>query len=73
MEESGLKPSISFVNDRPGNDVRYALNSGKAGKDLNWNPEGFSAQSLKSTLTWYLENEKWWKKHLSETERISYK
>ena len=73
MEESGLKPSISFVNDRPGHDVRYALNSGKARKDLNWNPEGFSAQSLKSTLTWYLENEKWWKKHLSDAERISYK
>jgi dTDP-glucose 4,6-dehydratase len=73
LEESGLKPSISFVNDRPGHDVRYALNSEKARKHLNWNPEGFSTQSLRSTLNWYLENENWWKKHLSNSERISYK
>ena len=73
MEENGLRPSISFVNDRPGHDVRYALNSEKSRKLLNWNPEGFSAQSLMSKLTWYLENVNWWKKHLSNSERISYK
>lgn len=51
---------IEFVEDRPGHDLRYSLNSSNI-RDLGWKPEhGFKA-GLKETVEWYLENEWWWK------------
>ena len=56
--EISKKKSISkikFVNDRPGHDLRYALNSSKI-KKLGWGPKTKLSDGLKHTIKWYLEN-----------------
>ncbi len=59
------KNLIQFVDDRPGHDQRYAINSNKIKHELNWKPlENFSS-GLKKTVEWYLDNEIWWKRVLS--------
>jgi dTDP-glucose 4,6-dehydratase len=51
---------ITFVEDRPGHDVRYSLDSTKARSMLGWQPTFSFNQSLASTVRWYVENEHWW-------------
>jgi dTDP-glucose 4,6-dehydratase len=51
---------INFVEDRPGHDVRYSLDSGKIKSSLGWQPKFAFDESLKSTVQWYIENEHWW-------------
>jgi dTDP-glucose 4,6-dehydratase len=52
---------IEFVEDRPGHDLRYSLDSSKIRRELNWKPRHAFEESLKKTVEWYLENEWWWK------------
>jgi len=52
---------ITFVKDRPGHDLRYAMNHQKITQDLNWKPRTSFEEGLKITVDWYLENEKWLK------------
>ncbi len=47
---------ITFVKDRPGHDIRYALNSNKLIKELNWKPKTDLSSGLNSTFNWYLNN-----------------
>jgi len=51
---------ISFVADRPGHDLRYAVDAGKIKQELGWAPRESFASGLRQTVTWYLENEAWW-------------
>jgi dTDP-glucose 4,6-dehydratase len=51
---------IDFVTDRPGHDLRYAINSGKAARDLGWRPQESFESGLRKTVRWYLENKDWW-------------
>ena len=51
---------ITFVEDRPGHDVRYSLDSTKARSALGWQPKFSFTQSLELTVRWYVENEQWW-------------
>ena len=51
---------ITFVEDRPGHDTRYSLDSTKTQKTLGWKPECEFEKSIESTVKWYLENEHWW-------------
>jgi len=51
---------ITFVEDRPGHDVRYSLDSTKARLMLGWQPKFSFNESLESTVQWYVENEQWW-------------
>jgi dTDP-glucose 4,6-dehydratase len=51
---------ITFVEDRPGHDVRYSLDSTKTRCMLGWQPKFSFKQSLESTVRWYVENEQWW-------------
>ena len=65
-----LKPSkngsyrdlISFVNDRPGHDKRYAVDSTKLKNTLKWKPRESFQSGIKKTIKWYLNNEDWWRK-----------
>jgi len=64
---------ITFVKDRPGHDVRYAIDASKIEKDLGWVPEESFDTGIKKTVEWYLSNENWWKRVLSgayQLERI---
>ncbi len=51
---------ITFVEDRPGHDVRYSLDSMKTRSTLRWQPKFSFKHSLESTVRWYAENEQWW-------------
>ena len=51
---------ITFVEDRPGHDVRYSLDSSKIRVELGWAPKFSFKKSLESTVKWYLNNEYWW-------------
>jgi dTDP-glucose 4,6-dehydratase len=57
MEKS--TENIEFVEDRPGHDLRYSLNSSKINQELNWSPTINFDKSLKQTVDWYIENMKW--------------
>ncbi|MBI4031697.1 MAG: dTDP-glucose 4,6-dehydratase [Proteobacteria bacterium] len=49
---------ISFVEDRPGHDFRYAIDAGKMKRDLGWRPKADFASGLRTTVTWYLSRQK---------------
>lgn len=51
---------ITFVEDRPGHDTRYSLDSTKIKTTLGWQPNRAFSEALESTIQWYVENEKWW-------------
>lgn len=55
-ESAGL---ITYVKDRPGHDLRYAIDSTKLQMELGWKPEVDFATGLEKTVEWYLENKKW--------------
>jgi dTDP-glucose 4,6-dehydratase len=52
---------IEFVEDRPGHDVRYSLDSSKMYRELGWRPKHTFEDALKRTVEWYVENGWWWK------------
>lgn len=52
---------IEFVEDRPGHDVRYSLDSTKIREELGWKPKHSFEEGIRKTVNWYLENEWWWK------------
>ncbi len=57
------------VNDRPGHDMRYAIDSSKLRNDLGWTPKFTDFETgLKDTIDWYTQNEAWWKPQKEETE-----
>ena len=57
----GKKVKINFVKDRPGHDVRYALNSNKIKKELKWHPKTNFSKGIQLTLNWYLKNKTYYK------------
>ncbi|HLD19707.1 MAG TPA: dTDP-glucose 4,6-dehydratase [Patescibacteria group bacterium] len=63
--------SIVHVNDRPGHDVKYAVNADKL-KALGWNPEFDFEQGLQKKIQWYKENEWHWKKVKQSPEFVDY-
>ena len=50
---------ITFVQDRPGHDLRYAIDAGKIERELGWRPEETFATGLRKTVQWYLDNLEW--------------
>lgn len=51
---------ITFVPDRPGHDLRYAIDDSKLRRELGWRPTETLATGLKKTVRWYLDNRAWW-------------
>lgn len=51
---------ITYVKDRPGHDVRYAIDASKIENELGWIPEETFETGIRKTVEWYLSNEKWW-------------
>ncbi|MEI7219167.1 dTDP-glucose 4,6-dehydratase [Pectobacterium carotovorum] len=52
---------ITYVKDRPGHDMRYAIDAGKIERELGWCPEETFETGMRKTVSWYLNNEKWWR------------
>jgi len=52
---------IEFVDDRPGHDQRYSLDSSKIRNELRWAPKYSFEEALEETVNWYLNNEEWWR------------
>ena len=50
---------ITYVKDRPGHDLRYAIDATKINKDLGWKPSVTFEQGLEKTIEWFLSNEEW--------------
>ncbi len=57
----GKKVKINFVKDRPGHDIRYALNSNKIKKELKWYPRTNFSKGIQLTLNWYFKNKPYYK------------
>jgi dTDP-glucose 4,6-dehydratase len=70
LELSGLdRTDFEHVNDRPGHDLRYAIDSSKLRDELGWRPgyQDFPA-GLEATIAWYRDNRDWWEPQKAETE-----
>ena len=52
---------ITYVTDRPGHDLRYAIDPSKLMNDLGWKPQENFNTGIRKTVQWYLDNEWWWK------------
>src|SRR5690554_1714169 len=61
-KETQYRDQITFVQDRPGHDLRYAIDASKIEQELGWKPEETFETGLRKTVQWYLNNEQWWKR-----------
>lgn len=60
LEEGTYRDLITHVADRPGHDLRYAIDASKIARDLNWQPKETFESGIKKTVLWYLDNQNWW-------------
>jgi dTDP-glucose 4,6-dehydratase len=58
--DGGYRDLISYVTDRPGHDLRYAIDSQKIQNELGWKPAEQFETGLRKTVKWYVENQAWW-------------
>jgi len=63
---------ITYVKDRPGHDLRYAIDASKINKELGWKPSVTFEEGLEKTITWYLDNEEWLQNVTSGTYKEYY-
>ncbi|CRM48566.1 MULTISPECIES: dTDP-glucose 4,6-dehydratase [Pseudomonas] len=56
---------ITFVKDRPGHDLRYAIDAGKIARELGWQPHETFESGIRKTVEWYLQNKTWWQRVLN--------
>ena len=61
---------ITYVTDRPGHDVRYAIDASKLKDELGWEPDSDHDSLFRDTVQWYLNSESWWQSILSGTYRL---
>lgn len=61
---------ITFVKDRAGHDVRYAIDASKIQRELGWAPEENFESGMRKTVQWYLDNKDWWQRVLDGSYRL---
>ena len=61
---------ITFVQDRPGHDMRYAIDAAKIGRELGWKPQETFESGIRKTVQWYLDNKTWWQNVLNGSYRL---
>jgi dTDP-glucose 4,6-dehydratase len=62
---------ITYVKDRPGHDLRYAIDASKISKELGWKPSVTFEEGLELTIDWYLENKEWLE-HVTSGDYMEY-
>ncbi|MCS4534147.1 dTDP-glucose 4,6-dehydratase [Neisseria montereyensis] len=62
---------ITFVADRPGHDMRYAIDAAKIGRELGWKPQETFESGMRKTVIWYLQNREWWQNILNGSYRLT--
>ena len=65
--KKSYKELITFVQDRPGHDFRYAIDATKINSKLGWSPKESFESGLEKTILWYINNADWWKSILDNT------
>ncbi len=60
-KNSDYADQITYVTDRPGHDMRYAIDPTRIREELSWRPSVTLEEGLRKTVTWYLDNEDWWR------------
>ncbi|MEO0447766.1 MAG: GDP-mannose 4,6-dehydratase, partial [Verrucomicrobiota bacterium] len=68
--DGSYKSLIAFVKDRPGHDVRYAIDASKIERALGWKPLETFDTGLRKTVEWYLASKDWWKAILDGSYRM---
>ena len=71
-EKGESEKLITYVKDRPGHDLRYAIDSTKIEKDLGWYPSVTFEEGLDQTIDWYLENNDWLQNVVSQEYKSYY-
>ncbi|MEE4463640.1 GDP-mannose 4,6-dehydratase, partial [Azotobacter chroococcum] len=61
---------ITFVKDRPGHDLRYAIDASKIERELGWKPQETFESGIRKTVQWYLDNRLWWQRVLNGDYRL---
>ncbi|MEO0794581.1 MAG: dTDP-glucose 4,6-dehydratase [Verrucomicrobiota bacterium] len=61
---------ITFVQDRPGHDFRYAIDARKIKSELDWEPAENNQSGMRKTVQWYLDNQEWWESILSGNYKL---
>ncbi|MCF7529063.1 dTDP-glucose 4,6-dehydratase [Neisseria lisongii] len=61
---------ITHVTDRPGHDMRYAIDADKIGRELGWQPQETFESGIRKTVLWYLNNREWWQNVLNGDYRL---
>lgn len=61
---------ITFVKDRPGHDLRYAIDASKIQTELGWVPKQTFETGIRQTVQWYLDNKQWWERVLNGNYRL---
>lgn len=72
-EPGASEELITFVKDRPGHDLRYAIDANKINQELGWSPKVTFEEGLEKTIDWYFENEDWLKNVVSGDYQQYYK
>lgn len=70
QDEASYRELITFVKDRPGHDVRYAIDASKIERELGWKPRETFESGLRKTVEWYLANRSWWQRVLNGDYRL---
>lgn len=72
-EKGESEKLITYVKNRPGHDLRYAIDASKINKELGWNPSVTFEEGLSKTVDWYLENKEWMQRIVSGEYEKYYK
>jgi dTDP-glucose 4,6-dehydratase len=70
LDGARYRTQISFVDDRPGHDFRYAIDPAKAERALGWSVQRALADGLNETVAWYLEHPTWLERPEAELKRL---
>lgn len=67
---SHYRDLITFVTDRPGHDLRYAIDASKIDRELGWRPQETFESGMRKTVSWFLTNESWWQNILNGSYKL---